>query len=346
MDTGVTQHFIVVNIEVTPRSRGGVSYRVNAQAMRYDESTGDYELQETLPGMYLVTATEVGPSALGGFSPVGFDSPEGRIRAAETNRAAAAAREGIAYAILNVADADVDNVALNIAGGGAIAGRIHTDVPAASVTQDLLKLSVLLKTTWGGIPVTIQNAFPPIGAPGANGKFRFYGMGAGVAADGAFRFPSAQPGEYRVVVEGLDPGFYVKEAHFGAEDALNRSVAFTLAESKTLDVVLAWGAPEIRGIVTGGRLEPFPGAHVLLVPAERSDRGDLYRPVTTGRDGGFVIANVPPGDYLVFAWDGPEAYSYLDPMLQQRDADKAVRLPVEESASQTLELRAIPATQE
>jgi hypothetical protein len=327
-----------VDISLTTRGAGGRSFEVSDEAKRYNGSNGEYELHNILPGTYLVTATWGGSIAIPAafMPPKPAADPESNDPAAQEawrNHSEAGlrfAREGVAYATLTVVDKDINGFDLNIAGGGSIAGRVRVDGSPAD-TQALARVKVGLKSSLDGSPYRISNVYPP--AP------------ASINADGTFRFKNASVGEYRVAVEGLDSGLYLKEARSGANDALNRSFTFTPVESNVLDLVIGSGAPEIRGAVTDERLAPTPGALIALVPDRNRDRAELFRTATAGPDGKFSIANVTPGDYKLFAWQTLEPFAYFDPELLQRDEAKARAIHVEESANQNIDLRVIPTAQ-
>jgi hypothetical protein len=332
-----------VDISLTTRGAGGRSFEVSDEAKRYNGSNGELELHDILPGTYLVTATWGGSIALpAAFMPTKpaaepeSNDPAARAAWNKQNHAAmefamSFAREGVAYATLTVGDTDINGFELNIVGGGSITGRVRIDGSSPADAQVLARVKVLLKPSLDGKPFRITNVYPV--------------EPASINPDGTFRFNNASVGEYRVAIEGLDSGFYLKEARSGASDALNRSFTFTPSESNVLDLVIGSGAPEIRGVVTDERLVPAPGAQIALVPERNRDRVELFRTATAGPDGRFSVANVAPGDYKLFAWQTLEPFAYFDPELLQRDESKARSVQVKESANQSIDLRVIPTAQ-
>jgi hypothetical protein len=50
-----------------------------------------------------------------------------------------------------------------------------------------------------------------------------------------------------------------------------------------------------------------------------------------------------PGSYTVFAWEEIEPYSWFDPAVIEKHANKGVAVQLNESETATLELRVIPA---
>src|SRR5438105_14787564 len=72
----------------------------------------------------------------------------------------------------------------------------------------------------------------------------------------------------------------------------------------------------------GGKLEarvsrddkPAPDATVLLLPADPSRRfPHSVRQGSTDELGHLVIEDIPPGDYLTFAWEDVEDGAWFDP---------------------------------
>jgi hypothetical protein len=99
-----------------------------------------------------------------------------------------------------------------------------------------------------------------------------------VAADGTFRITNVQPGLYRIVPPAL-ADFYVKQARFERQDALNQNVdvAQRGPDPPIVDIVLSTNVGQIEGTVSDSRLQPFPGAQVVLIPERNRDSADLYK---------------------------------------------------------------------
>ena len=64
---------------------------------------------------------------------------------------------------------------------------------------------------------------------------------------GTLRIIGLWPGEYRLVVNGLPPGFYVKEARFGDADVLNAHLRYSVSDSGSLDIVVSSASGQIDG---------------------------------------------------------------------------------------------------
>jgi hypothetical protein len=90
-------------------------------------------------------------------------------------------------------------------------------------------------------------------------------------------------------------------------------------------------------------LKPVPANLVVLIPDQGRDRAYLYKTAQTDQNGHFVMRNLVPGSYKLFAWEALESNSYYDPdVLKPYEAfGKAVR--IQESSKETVEVKIIPA---
>lgn len=326
----------------TTSSTGSSSYEVKGDAITYTSADGSFEIRGVLPGAYLMTVTwgdsvqvsNAALAALGLSSPAPtagpVDAEAARARAQQSSNTFTIIQEGIAYVRINVSNADVENLALTLVPGGPVAGRLRVDTlngAAASIQN----VKVQLKPSLDGLPANIPGVFQP--------------RAGEVTNDGTFSIASVKAGEYRVSVEGLPAGYYVKEARVGAGDVLNRPFAFTPdgTNNNAMEIVLASGAASINGTASNDRQEAISGGQIVLVPEHAKDRLDLYKTATSDARGHFTFSNVAPGDYKVFAWEALEPNAFFDPeLLAQVDArGKSIHLT--ELTSPTVDIRVIPA---
>jgi hypothetical protein len=149
------------------------------------------------------------------------------------------------------------------------------------------------------------------------------------------------PGDYRLAVVGLPPGFYVKEARLGDADALNGLLRFT-GPGPTLDILISSNAGALDGVAVDATGRPMPGAQVVLIPNRNRERTELFRPVTADSAGRFTIPAVAPGEYVLAAWDGIEPFAFFDPTLIGQAESSGKSLRVAESSSQTVNVTVIP----
>jgi hypothetical protein len=111
-------------------------------------------------------------------------------------------------------------------------------------------------------------------------------------------------GDFRVSVNGIPSGHYVKSIRAGTTDVLARGLRAMGPLPDPIDIVIASDGGSIRGAVFDDRGAPYINATVALVPETPDLRGrlDLYRNITSDFAGSFDITAIPPGNYKLFAW--------------------------------------------
>jgi hypothetical protein len=136
------------------------------------------------------------------------------------------------------------------------------------------------------------------------------GVGNGMvnmAGDGTFTLSNVFPVVYTLNSQNsqsLPANCYVKAIRYGGKDL--PLADFELTGDGQLEVVVSTTAAVLEGSVTGADGKPAGLAGVVVAPVSGPT------PVRMGNadaNGSFYFANLPPGDYRVFAWDAstPEA---------------------------------------
>jgi hypothetical protein len=220
-------------------------------------------------------------------------------------------------AAVSVVDADVDNVLLSIAPPDSISGQIRADAPLPR------RLQVQLEST--GVFASSTDTTSAL-----------------AAADGSFTLQARRDDtlEYRVVMDELPPGWYLKEARLGDRDARTPT---RLSGEGRLEILLSSRAGNVIGVIESAQGRPAPtGVIAVLVPDARK-RLDLFQTVSVERDGRFAFSNVAPGSYKIFAWEDIDDCSWFDPVVLKAFEDKATPVRVSESSRETVNVRVIPA---
>jgi protocatechuate 3,4-dioxygenase beta subunit len=121
-----------------------------------------------------------------------------------------------------------------------------------------------------------------------------------VKHDGHFTVSDLRPTTYAVFLTGLPDGWYLGSGTFGGDEVLDHGLTLGDGEAnRNLNLTLARGAPQLRGIVVRGD-EPLAGAKVDLAPEHESAyQSALERSANTDQHGGFVFNNLAPGNYNV-----------------------------------------------
>jgi hypothetical protein len=109
-----------------------------------------------------------------------------------------------------------------------------------------------------------------------------------------------------------------------------------------IEIVIARGAAEIRGMVAGANGDGVADATVVLVP-ERRNRRDLYKIALSDASGRFALAGVAPGAYRAFAWeeDVPTGSWFSAEFLQGHE-DRGTPITVNEGGLAEVAVRVIP----
>src|SRR5207245_11178431 len=89
------------------------------------------------------------------------------------------------------------------------------------------------------------------------------------------------------------------------------------------------------------------GAPVVLAPsdAKRHDQIQYYRTVTTDQYGRFLLRNVVPGSYKLFAWEYIEDGAVLDSDFMKPVEEVGQPVLIQENSRTSARLKLIPADQ-
>jgi len=260
-----------------------------------DPATGSFDFAGIVPGSYTVVANDLGPVATAAY----------------------------AGANVEVVDADVENVTLNLVPGIVIPGRLviegHTIVP-----NDPLLNSLVL---------TMRAPFWPIGYPAqvnpSTGTFTFT-----VPVMSGFRFS---------VEHGLPKNSFLRMARLGPVDLLSSTVPVGSDVNAQFDVVISMNGGAVDARVSDDRGASVNGATVVVIPdAPYRERYDLYRTGTTDASGQVHIDGTAPGNYRLFAWDDVDKDAWQDPDFITGFEDRGVILHVSEGAIMSVEVKVIP----
>jgi len=230
----------------------------------------------------------------------------------------------MAFASINV-NADVNGLVLALDVGGSLNGRLRVESDAGASARSSFNFArVQLKNA---AEVRIPSEFEPQPSP--------------VAADGKFHIDNVRSGDYRVSIEQMPEGFYLKEVRLGETDLLHTPLHYSLTDTAVLDVLISPRVGAIDGTALDASGQPLPGAQVVLIPNSDRERTELFRPVTADIAGRFTIPAVAPGDYTIAAWEMPESYSFFDPNLIRQAEGQGKAIRVAESSSQTVNITSI-----
>lgn len=152
------------------------------------------------------------------------------------------------------------------------------------------------------------------------------------AAPGGDRRLEVPPASYRVTLIG-DGDVYLSGLSIGNRAVQGRVTSLT-SGSTTLNLKLTRGRASVRGIASLAD-KPASGAMVMLVPASFGQPGSItmLRRDQTNTDGGFLIENVIPGDYILLAIDHGWTVNWRDPATLARFLAHGIPLALQSGAS-------------
>lgn len=223
--------------------------------------------------------------------------------------------------IVEVLDQDLD-VSVPVSTVFNVPGRITVEgpPPERSVTFAALRINLPLD--------------PPIGTAAP----------AGVSsADGSFAL-KIPIGNYRINLVPPQPGTYLKSIRLGTADVLNSGLQIERQPEGAMEIVLSTNVATVEGRVVDEKQEPIREVTVALVPdISFRKRTDLFKTATTDASGKFLLKDLAPGDYKLFAWDEVEPGAWLDPIFMRPYEDRGRAIRVAERSSQSVELSVLPA---
>jgi hypothetical protein len=127
---------------------------------------------------------------------------------------------------------------------------------------------------------------------------------------------------------GLPGGYFKSTRIDGAE--VREAFRLDRPPIRPIEVVFGIGTGVITGTVTNNKLQPASDVTVVAW----GSKGSFH--TTTSPDGSFRIAEVPPGDYRVFAWEAIKLYSWQDPEVMRRDGPKGIPVHLDEGSNVTV----------
>jgi protocatechuate 3,4-dioxygenase beta subunit len=220
---------------------------------------------------------------------------------------------------LIVPDKNLDNVRLGARTDATIQGKVAVD----SGAKFALKEFALMLTPAEGFAV-----MP------ATGK---------ADETGAFTLGHVAPAAYDLTFPFIPEGAYVKSVEFNGREALGHELDCSSLTTATLRVLLGTDGGKVEGHVSRED-KPAADATVVLVPADPNRRfPDAVHRGSSDEKGHLTLKDVPPGDYLAFAWEKVEEGAWYDPDFLKTVQSQAVKVQIGPKATEQVELKLIPA---
>lgn len=232
-----------------------------------------------------------------------------------------------ARADIVVGGQDIADVSLVLQPGLTIAGRIQFDGTTAPPSDlSWVRINMLPVQAQGEVSLGQAQI-----QPDATGSFTIQGL-----APGRYRLtavipsprPDANPWQLKSsVVQGRDTVDTPIDLRDSASDAV---ITFTDRVS------------ELSGFVQDAGGQPAPEYHIVLFARDKAHWTATSRRIRTVRpaaDGKYVIANLPPGDYLMTAVTDMEQGEQFDPAFLEVLLRSSIGIAIAEGEKKTQDLR-------
>lgn len=215
---------------------------------------------------------------------------------------------------INIGTQDVDGVILNLLSPVTLEGKVSVD---SDIGTALPRVQVFVKHLDDRKTVSVN-----------------------VNTDGALFISNLDPEPSLFRAQVATAGFYVKSILLNGQDAKDHSIDLADIGHGKLDVVLRAAAGEIDGSVP----DAGNGATVGIVAVPQRVASDAYNVVQkySRNDGTFVISNLEPGEYRLYAIAAMESALWQTPEFLQAVQSFGTTVEVEENQRQQVQLKEIP----
>lgn len=160
---------------------------------------------------------------------------------------------------------------------------------------------------------------------------------------GSFELKKVAAASYEVSMSGVPAGAYLKSVLWNGREELGEPLDFSAGVSGDLQVILGTDGGTFDVKVSRDD-KPVNDARVVLLPEDAGRRSSATtRSESTNEVGHAAFKDVPPGNYLAFAWEKVEEGDWFDPVFVKAAANDATRVTIGSKDNQHVDLKAIPA---
>jgi hypothetical protein len=212
-----------------------------------------------------------------------------------------------------IGDQDLTGIVMAFSPGSTVNGRIVFRGSAPPLDATRLRLSL--------------TPLPAI--PGAGPSTPV----AAVKADGSFTLSSVPPGRYRISLSAAG-AWSLQSVVSAGRESLDAPLEVVAGQDSTVTVTMTDQITEIAGVLIDQLGRPAPEYSVIVFSADRSHWGTAPRRtsgvVKVGSDGGYRIAGLPAGSYVLCVVTDVEPGSLSDPSFLEELAKAGVALTLAE----------------
>ncbi len=230
---------------------------------------------------------------------------------------------------VNVGDQDLDDVLLTLAPGFDISGSTQVEgvaaiPPSPNGSQPAPQ------------PMRTQVMLQPVDRMGQSAR----GL---VEDDGTFVLHNVSSGVYQVTVMGYGRK-YLKTIRFGDREAPNGEIDLTQQTGGSLNLVFGADGGQIEGTVQNKNGDASSGMIITVAPPEEYEgRRDLFKQSVTDQNGHFLVQDVAPGSYRIFAWEEFDYMTMQSPEVRKIFESKAASVTVGANGRESIQLKSISA---
>jgi hypothetical protein len=229
---------------------------------------------------------------------------------------------------IKVSDQDLDGVLLVLAPGLEITGTVQVEGSKASPTPDR------------NLARTVEKFHPRLELHDG----MWHVETASVANDGSFVLHHVLPSLYQLSVYGLGEGKYLKSIRFNEREVPLARIDLTEQSGGTISLVFGSDGGQIEGSVQGKNGAPAVKVAIAIEPGQEFEfRRDLFRYGLTDKDGNFVVQDIAPGKYKVFAYEQFDSMDTQAPEFRKLLASRAVTITIAANGRESVKLKAISA---
>ena len=165
---------------------------------------------------------------------------------------------------------------------------------------------------------------------------------AAVTESGAFTLAKVATARYELNVPRVPPGAYLKSILWNGRDILGQPLDLSAGTGGDLQVVLGTDGGKLDASVSHDD-KPVSDATVVLLPEDPSRRyPETTHSEETDDTGHAAFKDVPPGNYLLFAWEKVDEGAWFDPAFVKALASEATKVTIGPKESQRVEIKVIP----
>jgi uncharacterized GH25 family protein len=163
-----------------------------------------------------------------------------------------------------------------------------------------------------------------------------------VTESGAFTLTKVASTPHLLSVSRVPPGAYLKSILWNGRDILGQPLDLSAGTGGDLQVVLGTDGGKLDASVSHDD-KPVSDATVVLLPEDPSRRyPETTHSEETDDTGHAAFKDVPPGNYLLFAWEKVDEGAWFDPAFVKALASEATKVTIGPKESQRVEIKVIP----